>query len=85
VQRDAGIVDPIDALFHLPVELLIRSLMSLAACAERCARLRTSVTTTAKAAAGFAGARSLYRGVERQQIRLPGNLIDHPDDVGDFA
>jgi hypothetical protein len=43
------------------------------------------VATTAKAAAGFAGARSLYRGVERQQIRLPGDLFDHPDDVGDFA
>ena len=31
-----------------PLLLVIRSLMSLAACAERCARLRTSEATTAK-------------------------------------
>ena len=31
-----------------PFELVIRSLMSLAACDERCARLRTSDATTAK-------------------------------------
>jgi hypothetical protein len=33
--------------FTWPLLLLIRSLMSLAVCEERCARLRTSVATTA--------------------------------------
>src|SRR5580704_8724156 len=38
-----------------------------------------------KAAAGISGACRLDRGVERQQVGLPGDLVDHPDDVGDLA
>src|SRR5262249_44241064 len=38
-----------------------------------------------EAAAGFAGARRLHRGVERQQVGLPGDLVDHADDVGNLA
>ncbi len=38
-----------------------------------------------EAAAGFAGTRRLDRGVERQEIGLPGDLVDHADDVGDLA
>src|SRR5471032_447213 len=67
-----------------PLLLVIRSLMSFAACAERCARLRTSEATTAKPA-GFACAGGFHRGVERQQVGLACNLVDHADDVGDLA
>ena len=59
--------------------------MSLAACDERCAKLRTSEATTANPSARFAGARGLDRSIERQQIGLPGDFVDNPDDVGDFA
>ncbi len=38
-----------------------------------------------KAAAGFAGARGLDRGVERQQIGLAGNGVDQFDHVADAA
>src|SRR5215472_6292525 len=66
-------------------ELVIRSLMSLAACEERCARLRTSEATTAKPRPASPARRRLDRGVERQQVGLPRDLVDHPDDVGDLA
>ena len=35
--------------------------------------------------ATFAGACSFHRGVERQEIRLPRDLVDHRNDVGDLA
>jgi hypothetical protein len=37
-----------------------------------------------KALAGIAGARRLHRRVQRQQIGLEGDVVDHPDDVGDL-
>ena len=37
-----------------------------------------------EAAAGFAGARRLDRGIERKQICLSGNGLDEFDDVADF-
>jgi len=60
-------------------------LISLAAPAERCARLRTSAATTAKPRPLFAGARRFYCGVQRQDVGLEGNAVDHADDVGDLA
>ena len=65
--------------------LVMRSLMSLAACDDRCARLRTSAATTANPAAGLAGARRFYGRVERQEVGLPRDLVDHDDDVGNLA
>ncbi len=38
-----------------------------------------------EALAGFAGAGRFHRGVERQQIGLEGNVVDHADDIGDLA
>ena len=35
-------------------------------------------------AAGVAGARGLDRGVQRQEVGLPRDLVDHADDVGDL-
>ena len=37
-----------------------------------------------KAAAGIAGARGLDAGVQRQQIGLERDLVDHADDVADL-
>ena len=37
-----------------------------------------------EAAAGVAGARRLDAGVERQQIGLEGDLVDHADDLADL-
>ena len=65
-----------------PELLVIRSLMSFAAGDERCARLPTY---HGEAAAGFAGPRRFHRSVERQQVGLPGDLVDHADDVGDLT
>ena len=59
--------------------------MSLAACdgaLRQAAHLRGHHR---KAAAGFAGARGFHRGVERQQVGLARDLVDHADDVGDLA
>ena len=82
VQRDAGIVDPVDAFLHLPVRTGDQIL-------DVFGRLRRALREAAhfgrhhrKAAAGFAGARSFHRGVECQQIGLPSDLVDHADDVG---
>jgi hypothetical protein len=38
-----------------------------------------------EAAALLAGPRRLDRGVQRQDIGLEGDAIDHADDVGDLA
>ena len=43
----------------------------------------TSVATTAKPLAGFAGARGLDGGVEREQRGLPRDLGDQIDDIAD--
>jgi len=51
--------------------LVIRSLMSLAACEDRYAKLLTSEATTAKAATRIAGTRRLDGGTERQQVGPP--------------
>ncbi len=37
-----------------------------------------------EAAAGIARAGSLHAGVERQQVGLEGDFVDHADDIGDF-
>ena len=56
-------------------------MISLAAVAERWASSRTSWATTAKAAAGLAGAGRLDAGVQCQQIGLEGDLVDHADNA----
>ena len=66
-------------------ESSIRALISLAAVALRCASWRTSVATTAKAAALFAGAGGLDRCVQCQDVGLEGNAVDDTDDVLDLA
>ncbi|MCY1506602.1 hypothetical protein D9M68_408540 [compost metagenome] len=38
-----------------------------------------------KAAALFAGTRRFHRGVQREDVGLEGNALDHFDDVGDLA
>jgi hypothetical protein len=38
-----------------------------------------------EAAALLAGARRFHRGVERQDVGLEGDAVDHADDVGDLA
>jgi hypothetical protein len=53
--------------------------MSFAACEERCASMRTSDATS------IAGARRFDRGVKRQEVGLPGDLVDNADDIGDLA
>jgi hypothetical protein len=46
--------------------------------------LRTSSATTAKPRPLFAGAGSLNRGVEREQVGLVGDLLDQADDAADL-
>jgi hypothetical protein len=53
-------------------------LISRAAAAERVARAgRTSAATTAKPRPDVAGARRLDGGVEREDVRLEGDAVDH--------
>ncbi len=59
--------------------------MSLAACEERCARLRTSEATTAKPRPASPARAASTAGIEREQVGLAGDLVDDADDVGDLA
>ena len=43
----------------------------------------TSCATTLKPRAGFPGPRCLDRGIEREQIGLAGNPLDHPHHIAD--
>ncbi len=63
----------------------ISTLISLAACALRWASERTSPATTAKPLPGLAGPRRFHRRVQRQNIGLEGNAIDHPNNLGHLA
>ena len=55
-----------------------RVLISLAALALRCARLRTSLATTAKPAALLARPGGFDRGVQRQDVGLEGDAVESP-------
>ena len=62
----------------------ISALISRAACALRCARLRTSLATTAKPRPLLARPRRFHRCVQCQDVRLERDRVDHPDDVRDL-
>src|SRR5471030_2077416 len=81
----SSIVVPAVATSWLPVaisatESSMSFLISRAEVAERCARLRTSDATTATAPL-FTGARGFHRGIERQNISLESDTVDHADDI----
>ncbi len=82
----AGLVHQLRAVFH-PFDASRRSavLISRAASAERCARLRTSGGHDRETPALLAGARGFHRGVQRQDVGLEGDAVDHADDVVDLA
>ena len=84
-ERRAGAVDQIDAVLDLIVRVgdqVLDVLGGLRRALRQAANFRRHHR---EAAAGFAGARRFDRGVERQQIGLPRDLVDHADDVGDLA
>src|SRR5690349_14571532 len=62
----------------------ILPVMSLVACAVSCARSLTSEATTAKPLPASPAPGGLDRGVQREQIGLPGDGGDQPDDVADL-
>ena len=63
----------------------ISVLISLAAAAERCASDAHLAGHHGEAAALLAGARRLDGGVQREDVGLEGDAVDHADDVGDLA
>ena len=68
-----------------PVALEISSLISLRR-VRRALRQRAHFRgDDGEAAAGFAGARRLDAGVERQQVGLERDLVDHADDRADLV
>ena len=83
----SSIVDPASATSFDPAHLLHRipdqPLISLAAFALLCARFLTSVATTANPTL-LPGTRSLHRRVQRQNVGLERNPVDHADDVHDL-
>ena len=84
-QRRAGPVDQLDAVLDLAGAVgdqVLDVLGRLRRALRQAAHLRRHHR---EAAAGLAGARRLDRGIERQQIGLPRDLVDHADDVGDLA
>ena len=60
-------------------------LMSLAACADRWARPAHLRRHDREAPPRFARAGGLDRRIEREQIGLPSNLVDHADDVANLS
>lgn len=64
--------------------VLMRPLISRAASALRCARLRTSLATTAKPRLALQRER-FHCGIERQNIGLERDAIDDTNDVHNFA
>ena len=61
----------------------ISDLISLAASALRCASAAHLAGHDREAAALLAGARRFDRGVQRQDVGLEGDAVDHADDVDD--
>ncbi len=85
VERGACLVDEFDAAFDLRVAVADEIL-------DVFCGLRRTLREAAhlggdhrKAAPCITGARRLDRGVEREQIGLPCDLVDHADDVGNLA
>jgi len=70
-------------LREVSIDSSIQPAVSRASWAQRWAKFRTSSATAAKPSR-FSSARRLDRGVERQDIRLKSNLVDHFDDVRDL-
>ena len=78
LQRLAGLAAP--ACTPSPtsaLEAVISALISLAASAERCASVRTSEATTAKPLPASPARAASTAGVERQQVGLEGDVVDH--------
>ena len=59
--------------------------MSLAACDERCASVRTSDATTAKPRPASPARAASTAALSAKQIGLPRDLVDDADDVGNLA
>ena len=72
---------PSCTLFRLSA---ISSLISRAAVALRCERLRTSDGHYGEATAMLTGAGSFDRRIQRQQVGLERDLVDDTDDVADL-
>src|SRR5260370_35674029 len=69
----------------LEMESSINAAVSLAAWAERCARLRTSSRHHRKPHACLARARRFDGGVQRQNIGLERDFVDDLDDLGNLV
>jgi hypothetical protein len=67
----------------LATESPISDLICRAASALRCAKRAHFAGHHGKPAALFAGACGFHRGVQRQDIGLEGNAVDHAGDLGD--
>ncbi len=84
-QRRPRLVHQVDTLLHLAGAVgdqVLDVLGGLRGALGEAAHLRCD---HGEAASGLAGTRGLDRGVERQQVGLPRDLVDHADDVGDLA
>ena len=60
-------------------------MISLAACADRCASSRTLLGDDGKSLAGLTGTRRFDAGIQGEQVRLERDLVDDADNVGDLA
>ena len=84
-ERAARPVDELDTVLDLAAtagDQVLDILRGLRRALRKVAHFRSN---DREAAARFTGTRRLDRGVERQQVGLAGNLIDHADDVGNLA
>ena len=80
----AGFIDELRALDHLADRILDQRLDLLGRLGAAGCQVAHFGGDDRKTAALFAGARRFDRGIERQQIRLKRDLVDHADDVGDL-
>ena len=80
-----GLVHELDTLLNLAARIgdeVLDVLRGLRGALRQRAHFRCDHRETAP---GIAGARRFDRGVERQEVGLPGDLVDDADDIGDLA
>ena len=86
----SSIVRPASPTSRLPASTFstlspISVLISLAACGAALREVAHFAGHHREAAALLAGARRFDRGVEREDVGLERDAVDHADDVGDLA
>ena len=81
----AGLAHQPDALENLGAGIVDERLDFLCGIGGALGKFAHFLRHHGKALAGFARTRRFHAGVQRQKVRLEGNLIDYANDLADFT